>query len=179
MLRRKKSFLSSIERFLLRLVVLAFAAFFVGQIITAKNPVDRIASVFEGFDGIGLVNEVSEPVQETFSEEAKEGEIVLALVNYSSLQKAKVLINGKTAGNFLNKYISLQVEAGDILEIDGTFYNHPVKVKVLRIDDGIKGFKEGQGFTVNGEILTLGEIRFKENPAKETGEPVSLPVPGI
>lgn len=181
MLRKKISILARIEMVLLRLVVLVFVVFFISQVFMTQNPLERIVTVFEGFDGIGFHNDANVPALEGETNAStdeianQQGEITLALVNYSSLQKAKVLVNGKSVGTFLNKYVLVNVKEGDILEIDGTFYNHPIKVEVYETEPAVKGLKEGQKFTVKKEILTLTEINFKQNKVKTT----DLPVPGI
>lgn len=173
------SWAGRLELFLLKVVVMGFVIFFMIQAMFIGDPLQRMVTVFEGVEGLNFQNRpestkesinFNSPIAET------EAEITLALVDYSSLQKAKVLVNGEVKGNFLNKYVSVNLHQGDLLEVDGKFYTHSFKVKLIEVSPALAGLKQGQQFTVKAEELTLGEIQFKTTKDEQ---PVSIPTPGI
>jgi hypothetical protein len=87
--------------------------------------------------------------------------ITIQCENYSSLEKAVLLINGKEVGDFRDKKITVKVSSGDVLAIDGSFYVHELIFKVAATSENVAQPEIGQVIRVCGDIGMLGEVRLK------------------
>lgn|GEM_PF-2244963 len=84
--------------------------------------------------------------------------VTFYLKDYSLLPKARVLVNDEVKGQFNNRYVTIEVHHGDIIKLDGTFYNSPVNIEVLSVTSGITHPRGGDVFKLNGNILSLGKV---------------------
>lgn len=81
--------------------------------------------------------------------------ISIVLVDYSSLGKAIVLVNGKKKADFSERRVTLKIYPGDLVEIDTTFYTYPIAFKIESNDGKAITTKEGRVITLNSERRLL------------------------
>lgn len=87
--------------------------------------------------------------------------ITIQCENFSSLEKAVLLINGKEVGDFRDKEITVKVSSGDVLAIDGSFYVHEIIFKVVAVSENVVQPEIGQVVRVFGNTAMLGEVCLK------------------
>jgi hypothetical protein len=88
--------------------------------------------------------------------------ITLKLNKYSALPLARLLVNGETAGRFNDRYITVFVREGDLLEIDGTRYDRPFEVEVLNVSRGVVSPVPGATVKVQGTVSAVGKVSLSE-----------------
>lgn len=98
----------------------------------------------------GVLAEISSP--ESFE---------LVLRDYTSLDKAKILINGRIIGSMLEGRIKLYVTAGDVIEMDTRSYPYPVSIEIVNVSTNLSFPQEGTVFTSKEAMLLLGKIVVK------------------
>lgn len=81
--------------------------------------------------------------------------------NYSSLEKAILLVNGEEVADFRDKQITIKVSPGDVLSIDGSFYVHELVFKVVAVSENVGQPEIGQIIHVQGDVAVVGEVRMK------------------
>lgn len=88
--------------------------------------------------------------------------IILRINKYSALPLARLLVNGEAAGQFSDRYVTVYVRDGDLLEIDGTRYNRPFEVEVLDVSGGVISPAPGAAIKVQGTVSAIGKVRLSE-----------------
>ncbi|MFA4885687.1 MAG: hypothetical protein WC601_07935 [Desulfotomaculaceae bacterium] len=88
--------------------------------------------------------------------------ITLRLNKYSALPLARLLVNGEAGGQFKDRYVTVFVREGDLLEIDGTRYDRPFEVEVLDVSGGVVSPVPGAMVKVQGTVSTVGKVRLSE-----------------
>lgn len=155
---RNRSFLGwgkKLEKLLIRLVILCAVVLVVAQSIVVKDPMHRV---------IGYVNLEDVITSPAANQQLVAGEptITLYLKDYYSLPKMYVLVNGETVGQFSDRYVSFQVHDGDLIQLDATFYDYPVKVQVLTTSEEIIYPPEDKTVKITG-ISSLGEVKIDKS----------------
>lgn len=87
--------------------------------------------------------------------------VTISCENFSSLDKAVLLINGEEVADFHNKQITVKVSHGDLLSIDGSFYVYEIVFKVVAASENVTQPEIGQEIRVSGNIEPVGEVRLK------------------
>ncbi|MDA8235577.1 MAG: hypothetical protein M0Z31_12405 [Clostridia bacterium] len=156
-----------IERVLFRLVLVGMALVLVGQVMDSENPWDSVIALTSlNNDPVLHSRELpSKPDEVSGGQDGERGyadlaTVTLQLENFSSLAKAKIIVNGREVGNFTEKLVSVKVRPGDLLEVDGSFYQQAIRVKVLDTSPIIKRPEEGGEFLVRSGITQLGKVKF-------------------
>lgn len=86
------------------------------------------------------------------------GTVVLELNNFSSMQKASILINGQKVGDFQQKQVNIFVHHDDIIEIDGTFYAYPLTIWVKEVSENVRYPQKDQVIEVNKNLVRVGKV---------------------
>lgn len=145
-----------LEKLLIRFVILCAVALVVTQSLLATDPMRRV---------IGYVDlEDLAVYSPNASQQLMVGEptITLYLKEYPCLPKMHVLVNGEPVRRFNDRYVTLQVQDGDLIEIDATFYDHLVEVQVLTTSEEIISPEKGKMLKVTG-ITSLGKVRVDDS----------------
>ncbi|NLV15913.1 MAG: hypothetical protein GXY50_01700 [Syntrophomonadaceae bacterium] len=121
-----------------------------GERLEGKKIDQPVAADFPDGSEKGVLAEISSP--ESFE---------LVLRDYSSLDKAKVLINGRVMGSMLAGRIKLYVTAGDVIEVDTQAYPYPVSIEVVNAGESLSFPQEGMIFTSEEAVLLLGKIEVE------------------
>ncbi|MHB8171325.1 MAG: hypothetical protein ACYDG6_07255 [Thermincolia bacterium] len=163
-----------VERGLFHLVLLGMALLVAGQIMDHENPWDSVIAL-TSLNNDPVLHSRELPslpnIKGKLGDQADEGDsitgiensqatVTLQVENFSSLAKAKVMVNGLKAADFIEKQVSVKVRHGDLLAVDGSFYQQAIKVKVLDTSPVIKRPEEGREFLIRSGITELGRVEF-------------------
>lgn len=88
------------------------------------------------------------------------GNVVLELADFSTLSQAKVLVNDEEVADFTEKEVAIRVEGGDVIAVDTSAYNCPVKIRVKKVSSVIDTDTLAEETIVNG-FREIGEIRIR------------------
>jgi hypothetical protein len=89
----------------------------------------------------------------------KSKSVTIHIIKPAQSSKVKVTVNGQTAGNFTNGYITFSVYSGDFVEIDATKLAEPGQYVVNTDAEELKNLS-GLVLESKGNIVTLGKIKF-------------------
>ena len=89
------------------------------------------------------------------------GNVTLELMDFSTLPGAKALLNGEAAGEFREQSPTLRVEYGDVIAVDATAYESPVRVRIKSVSSVIDVRDLQEVTVINGECKELGKIKFR------------------
>lgn len=89
------------------------------------------------------------------------GSFVLALEDYSSLDKVRLLVNGQEMGRMSSNRIKLYVTLGDVIEVDTQAYDHPVTLKITNVTPNLTFPQEGMVITSQQALSMLGKVQVK------------------
>jgi len=128
--------------------------------LVPTNPEDGVNQINSGLtekfnsnDLIGLQPAISETI----------GTITLELINFSSMPKATVLVNGQEVADFREKRVTIPVRTDDILEINGSYYQHSLTVLILDVSENVRYPKEKQEIKVNQSLTRIGQVTLLTN----------------
>jgi len=163
---RLKNFLNAMERFLIRLAVLTMITIVVVQGMMTVDPLRFYLSWAERMEGQSFEYPVVNTAEsESENDEAKPAAALATLTieieQYASLPESKILINGQEKYAFKEKEILVEIHAGDLLEIDSSYYNFPVNYKIKSCSSNLAYPKKEQVFTGNQSVVMVGEIIVK------------------
>ena len=86
--------------------------------------------------------------------------ITLEIDNFTSLEKAVLLINGREVTDFREKQVTAKVLSGDVLAVDGTFYDHEIYFRILSTSENVAEPRVDHLFRVRGDIVTIGKVQL-------------------
>lgn len=161
-----KQFIDKVEKYLIRFIVLGVILLVVGQGLMTQDSMRLFLSWGERMEGQTVefpVNSGESALDEDMAAtvESPHALVVLGIQKYSSLPKAHVLVNGEQRESFLEKELTLQLMAGDVIEIDSSYYNFPVEVKVEKVSENLAFPRKDEIYTGNHDIVMIGKIVVK------------------
>ncbi|HPZ43011.1 MAG TPA: hypothetical protein PL078_03305 [Bacillota bacterium] len=106
--------------------------------------------------------EASRPVLGDTSGDLQDSVITFRLKNFSSLPLARVLVNGEVRGEFRDRYVTVYVREGDILEVDGTRYKRPLEIEIFDVSGDVLSPAVDTTIRVEGNIYSLGPVHLSE-----------------
>lgn len=146
---RKYHLGSRAEKYLLGVIMVGLGLLLAYHFLVAGLPFNQV------------INQVGSDAQTvTVSAEVPRSSLILQLVNFSSMPRVKVLVNGKVKADFSHPYVTIPVAAGDTVEIDTAFYRHEVKIKVLDTSDNVVYPKKGVEITACQTVVSLGQVKL-------------------
>ncbi len=137
----------NLERWLLRVVVMCAVMLVSVQWFT-NDPVLRV---------IGKVDE-SIVDQGSLVQADLNHLVTFQLLDYTSLPKAAILVNGEKKGYFANRYVTVPVTDGDELAIETGFYERPVSFKIIQTYGNVLVPPIGIVIEVQGTTKTIGTV---------------------
>lgn len=141
-----------LERTLVRLVVVIAVVVMLVQTLRAGDPLRDSAVPVTSLERTRPSFYTADLLQEPV--------ITLQLKNYSTLPLARVLVNGESRGEFRDRYVTVFVQEGDIIEVDGSRYNRPLEIEVLDVSKEILVPLAGEHLRVEGGITRLDRVRL-------------------
>ena len=161
-----KKFIEKVEKHLIRSIALVFVAVILVQGLMTQDDMRLYLSWGERLEGQTIEypvysneGEKQEPEMETLN--SPYALLGLSLEEYSSLPRAMVLVNGKEHGSFEDNQVQLKLMAGDVVEIDASYYDFPVKFKVLKASDNLAFPVPGENYVCNQDVVMIGKIVVK------------------
>lgn len=86
------------------------------------------------------------------------GVVTWELVDYSRLELAEIWRNGRPVAEFSQAEVTFRVYEGDVLSLNATAYQRPVRVRLKKLSAGIdSAFLLGDAEAC-GEVIELGRI---------------------
>lgn len=135
------------EKLLMTLIICGIILVCLYQTMLSQSPLQQV------------INRVGSDAQTVLQPTVvSDNSIILQLVNFSTLPKAQVLINGSVKANFSHPFVILPVLAGDLVEVDVTYYDHPVVIKVLDTSEGIARPVKGAEISGKKTVLVIGKV---------------------
>ena len=159
-----KNFINRVEKALIRVTVLSLILMVVVQGLMTADPIRFYLSWGERMEGQAVGLPVAAPQENSApSVEVKspQAQLTISIEKFSSLPKAKILINGREKYNFTEKQVTIAVNAGDTIEIDSSAYNFTIDYKITAISSNLAVPSRGQIFTVNQTIVMIGTVIVK------------------
>ncbi len=161
-----KQFIDKMEKYLIRFIVLGVILLVVGQGLMTRDSMRLFLSWGERMEGQTVEFPVStgESALEddtTAMVESPHALVVLSIEKYSSLPKAYVLVNDEQRDAFLEKELTLKLMAGDVVEIDSSYYNFPIEFKVEKVSENLAFPRKDEIYTGNHDIVMIGKIVVK------------------
>lgn len=86
--------------------------------------------------------------------------VTFQLKNYSTLPLARILVNGESRGEFRDRYVTVFVQEGDLIEVDGSRYSRPLDIEVLDVSKEVLVPSAGDHLRVEGGISCLARVRL-------------------
>ncbi|HBC94609.1 MAG TPA: hypothetical protein DCZ10_17355 [Pelotomaculum sp.] len=87
--------------------------------------------------------------------------VTFQLKNYSALPLARVLVNGESRGEFRDRYVTVFVREGDLIEVDASRYSKPLDIEVLDVSKEVLVPSAGDHLHVESGISRLGRVRLE------------------
>lgn len=160
-----KKLINKVEKGLIRFAVISLLLMVLVQGLMTSDPIRFYLSWGERLEGqtIQFPVNVNQEGSTTAVEEIKspQARLAIGVDKYSSLPRAKILINGQEKYNFTDKKVTVEINAGDTIEIDSTAYNFPIDYKVMAISSNLASPEQGQTYTANQTIVMVGKVIVK------------------
>jgi len=157
--------LDRIEKYLIRFVVLSLMLMVLTQGLMTSDPIRFYLSWGERMEGnkLELPASIAPPDSSTMAGEVKspQARFNIAVEKFSSLPQAKILVNGKEKHTFSENKLTVEVNAGDTVEVDSTAYNFPLNYKIEAVSSNLAYPQRGQSFIANQTIVMIGKIIVK------------------
>ncbi|WP_366922368.1 hypothetical protein MFMK1_002821 [Metallumcola ferriviriculae] len=149
----------TVEKYLIRTVVLGVLLLVVAQALALDEP----ANFYMGFSQL-LDREAAE-----FNRQYPEARSVNAplsafatvsvrLNKFSALEKAKLLVNGKEVTDFRHPQVTVKVNSGDVISVDGSFYTHQLEFEIVGGTDNIAVPKINAKIEVEGDSASFAPV---------------------
>ena len=86
--------------------------------------------------------------------------VTLELKNFTILPRALVLVNHEPRADFGQRYVTVPVAEGDMVEVDGSSYTHPLVVEVLDVSRDVASPPAGRTVEVDGTVAAVGRVHL-------------------
>lgn len=160
-----KKFIDRVEKGLIRFVVLSLLLMVLVQGLMTADPIRFYLSWGERMEGQNMQIPANTNQEDSTSAaqpiKSPQARLSIGADKYSSLPRAKILINGQEKYNLTDKKVTVEINAGDTIEIDSTAYNFPIDYKVMAVSSNLAFPNQGQTYTANQTIVMVGKIIVK------------------
>ncbi|MEN6390539.1 MAG: hypothetical protein ABFD04_08975 [Syntrophomonas sp.] len=167
-----KKYINLVEKYLIRIIVIFLVALVVVQGLMTRDDLRLYLSLGERLEGqyIGqpALNKSEDPtpsVQNDSSDgkarESPQAQLTISIERFSSLPMAVILVNHRHYREFTEKEMRLELAAGDIVEIDTTFYSFPVSFSIKDTSSNVAYPEKNQVYQANQGIVMVGKIIVK------------------
>ncbi|AEG61174.1 hypothetical protein [Desulforamulus ruminis] len=140
---------NKVSKYLFGFMITAFLLMVIYQSFIAPSPLRKVV-LRVGSDAETVLSHDPLP----------ENTLVLQLVNFSTLPKAKVLVNGQMKGDFSHPYVTVPVENGDVVEVDTTFYQHSVRIRIADVSSRVLWPRKGTETVGKQTVILLDKIKL-------------------
>ncbi len=155
------------EKYLIRAVVLAMVMLMVAQALTFDDPARFYMSFSQRLNQeVAEFNRQHPEARPAGAPVAAFATVTVRLTNFSSLQKAKLLVNGKEMADFRDKQVTVKVNPGDVIAVDGSFYSRKLQFKVVKISGNVVSPGKGEIITVEQNVVPFPAVKLSEIKVK-------------
>lgn len=163
---RHRSFADKVERLLMQMVTLGLVALVLVQAFQINRFTNRLVAM----EGVTLSevaawsrtvsDQTVQPVQavQAVSTTAAPMRLRVVLATRRSAPEARLLVNGKAAGDFRTGSVTVDVAPGQVLVIDGSAYPEALTFRVVE-RTGLDSPALGAVVTTRGDQQRLGVVR--------------------
>ena len=145
-----------LESGLIRLLAAIAVVVMLAQLIIYNKSVKQVAAPFASLEG-------PRPNRGNYAGILQSPIITFQLKNFSSLPLARVLVNGEPRGEFRDRYVTVYVREGDVLEVDGTRYKRPLDIEIMDVSGEVIAPVAGTKIRVEGRINSLGRVHLADH----------------
>lgn len=168
-----KKFINLVERYLIGAAIVFLIALVIVQGLMTRDDLRLYLSLGERLEGQYLgqpaLNNYGETAPssqngqsvDSTTRESPQARLTIAIERFSSLPRATILINHHPYREFTEKEMHLELDAGDMVEIDTTFYSFPVSFVVKETSPNIAYPEKNQIYQANQGIVMVGKIIVK------------------
>jgi len=166
--RRKKAlfkvtFIEEVEKYLIRAIVVGVILLVLVQTFFLQDPTQFYMSFSEKLNQeVTNFNRIYPEARPTSGEIAVFSTVTIRLENFSSLQKAKLLINDRVVTDFRDKQVTVRVNPQDVISIDGSYYTHRLVFKVVSVSNNVAQPKAGKIVEVYQNQVSLDPVHVSE-----------------
>jgi len=160
----KTIFIEEVEKYLIRAIVVGVILIVLVQTFFLQDPMQLYMSFSEK-----LNQEVTDfdrqypEARATSGQVAAFSTVTIRLENFSSLQKAKLLINDSVVADFRDKQVTVRVNPHDVLSIDGSYYTHRLVFKIVSASKNVAQPKTGRMVEVYKNQVSLDPVDVSES----------------
>ena len=159
-----RNFVNRVEKYLIRLIALSLAAVVLAQGFMTHEPFRLYLSWGERLEGelfeYPAIAERPDPVPPA-RVESPDAVLTIEVEKYSALPKAVILVNNRQRARFENREVTLEVMAGDTIEIDSTAYDFPIDYRIRSVSDNLSFPEKDSVYTANHSIVMIGKVIVK------------------
>ena len=130
--------------------------------IFTSDPLTRSMILNDSFEGERYSEFNQKPYENAMKTKGFAANITLSLENYSSMQKAKILVNDQPVADFQNRVVTVNVNDGDKIAIDGSFYKRSFRVKIVEASANLDKPEIEQEFLIRSKIVSIGQVELVE-----------------
>ncbi|MDD4766197.1 MAG: hypothetical protein PHF87_01255 [Desulfotomaculaceae bacterium] len=142
-----------LDAVLVRMVVVVALLVLAAQVFLAGDP--------QGQDVVpAMSRDYMTPQQAVAGRDLNKPVVTFKLKEFTSLPRARLLVNGEAAGVFSDRYVTVFVAEGDTLHIDGTRYERPFEIEVLDVSREVAEPQPGFSTKVKGSLGHIGVVRL-------------------
>jgi len=167
--KRFDRFAGRLEKFLIKTVLIGMALLIVVQIALTNdsarvflNYIDRLEGsdywvpelVYNTKESVPTIAEIPVNVKEKQLPK-KKGFISIKMHDFASLDFVKIIINDDTVTRFSQNPVMLEVSDGDLIKIDGSAYQMPIKYEVVKVSEKVVAPQVGLTVKTNGNIAEV------------------------
>lgn len=155
--------LDEVEKYLIRIAVFGLISLVTVQGLMTSDSIKFYLSLGEHLEGkkveapAAAVDGLS--VDKMLNSDV--ASITIDTVDYTSLNKAFLVVNGHRQGDFSEGRLTADVTSGDVIEIDTSLYSHPVQFRVVRTSSNLRFPSEGFSITADQSVTMIGKMILK------------------
>jgi hypothetical protein len=149
------------EKILVRVVIFGLVALVGVQAMLTSDSMRFYLSWAERLEGQPFPEWSNPSARVMDAESSVFAHLTVELMDFSSLSKAKVLLNDVEIADFRNKKVTIKVYPGDTIKIDGTFYNRKLKFVISEISPNISAPDLHQVIQTDSTVESFGQVKFK------------------
>lgn len=149
------------EKVILRVIIFGLVFLVTAQALLTTDSMGLYLSWAERLEGKPFSTWSGPAARVMETESAVFGYITLEMKDYSSLAQAYVIINGEKAADFRSKRVIVKVFSNDVVEVDGSFYQRPLKFSVVDISHHLSKPVLHQTIETQSSVALLGKVQFK------------------
>jgi len=153
------SFIEGLEKLLLKLVVLGVLLLIVVQIFMTGDSFRYYLSGTERMEGRPIP--VGVEAAATADKVHPMTTITFKLRDFAAAPKVDLKVNGRAVAKFKNGEVTVAVDDGDLIELDGGFYTHQLVFAVKATSGPVSYPKIGQEFVVQHGVTAVGRVKIE------------------